>query len=121
MLLYSSLAILNQAIKHKSFFTKIPFSRNGYELIKLLYKFGYIDSYFIDLDIIYIYFKKYQNQLILNRFFFYSKKKTISFNQLRRVYLNKNKIYILSTINGICTTKEALEKYNGGTILAELN
>jgi ribosomal protein S8 len=124
MLLYSSLAILNQAIKHKSSMAKIPFSRKGYELVKLLYKNGYINSYYVDLNVINIFFKFYENNLVLNGFFFYSKPghiKSISFNQLRKAYVNKNKIYILSTINGICTSLEALQMHLGGIILAEIN
>jgi ribosomal protein S8 len=124
MLLYSSLAILNQAIKHKSLMTKIPFSSKGYELVKLLYKNGYINSYYVDYNNIYVYFKYYENQLVLNGFYFYSKPgdvRTISLKQLRRAYINKNKIYILSTINGICTSIDALQMCLGGIILGEIN
>lgn len=124
MLLHSSLAILNQAIKHKSWMTKIPYSKKGYELIKLLYKNGYVNSYYIDLNVINVFFKFHQNELVLNGFYFYSKPghiKSISFNQLRRAYINKNKLYILSTINGICTSVDALKMHIGGIILAEIN
>ena len=124
MLLNSSLAILNQAIKHRSLMTKIPFSKKGYELIQLLYKNGYINNYYIDLNVINIFFKFHKNELVLNGLYFYSKPghiKSISFNQLRRAYINKNKIFILSTINGICTSNEALQMHLGGIILAEIN
>lgn len=123
MLFFSSLAILNQALKHKSLFTKIPYNKKGYDLIKLLYRDGYLDSYYLDLNNIYVNFKSYQNRLVLNGFFFYSRPshfKTISFNQLRRVYKKKNKLYILSTPNGICTTVDALQMHVGGLIIAEI-
>lgn len=123
MLLFSSLAILNQAIKHKSSVAKIPYSRKGFELIKLLYQNGYLNSYSMDFNQIYVNFKMYQNQLTLQGFFFYSRPshvRTISISQLRRAYFKKHKLYILSTPNGICTTVDALKQHQGGIILAEI-
>lgn len=123
MLLYSTLAILNQGIKNKDQFIKIPYSKKGFDLIKILYKLGYINNYYLDFNKINIEFNYYQNRFICNGFFFYSKpgyRKFISISQLRRVYKNKSKLYILSTPYGICTTLDALKLNTGGIILVEI-
>jgi ribosomal protein S8 len=123
MLLYSTLAILNQGIKNKDLVIKIPYSRKGFELIKIFYQLGYISSYYIDFNKINIEFKYYQNKFICNGFFFYTKPghcKFITINQLRRLYKNKSKLYILSTPYGICTTLDALKMNTGGLLLIEI-
>jgi ribosomal protein S8 len=123
MYLYSSLAIINLAIKHKSNFAKLPYCKKGHELVKLLNSSGYLYTYTLDLNAIIVYFKKHDNIFVLNGFFFYSKPghiRSITIDQLRRDYYKKNKLLILSTIDGICTSREALQKNQGGIILAEI-
>ena len=74
-------------------------------------------------DSIYWIDKKHDNIFVLNGFFFYSKPghiRSITIDQLRRDYYKKNKLLILSTIDGICTSREALQKNQGGIILAEI-
>lgn len=124
MYLHSSLAIINLAIKHKARSAKIPYSRKGHELVKLLNKLGYFYTYILENNTIKIFFKKYNNTLSMNGFYFYSKPGhtySITIDQLRREYYKKNKLFILSTTDGICTSREALQRHQGGILLAEIN
>lgn len=124
MYLYSSLAILNLASKHKLNFVKLPYSKKVHDLVKLLNNLGYLYTYSLDHNSIIVFFRKYNNIFVFNGFFFYSKPGhiySITIDQLRREYYKKNRLFILSTINGICTSKEALQKHIGGIILAEIN
>jgi ribosomal protein S8 len=123
MLLYSTLAILNQAVKNKSKLARIPYNKKGLDIIKILYNLGYIVSYNLDFNKIIVELRYYQDNPVLNGFFFYSRPghvKTISINKLRQVFKRKNKIFILSTSIGICTTQDALRLNIGGILLAEI-
>lgn len=119
----SSLGIINLAIKHRSSQVKIIYHRKNYELVQLLYKLGYLNSYTMENNMIYLFFKYYNNELVINKLFFYSKPgsiKSISISELRRAYYKKNKLFILSTTYGICSTMEALQFNLGGIIIAEI-
>lgn len=123
MLLYSSLAILNLAIKHKYTSVQIPFSYKGFLLVKLLYNLGYLNSYNILFNKITINFKYYKNNIVLNGFKFYSRPsaiKSITYMQLRRAYLLKKKSYILLTNDGLKVSIDALLLKQGGLIIAEI-
>jgi small subunit ribosomal protein S8 len=114
---------LNQAIKNKYVLAKVPYNKKGLDIIKILYNMGYINSYYFDGSKICVELKYYQDKAVLNGFFFYDRpghRKSISISQLRRVYNNKQKIYILSTVNGVCTTLDALKMNIGGIIIAEI-
>lgn len=103
-------------------YINIPYSKKGYNLIKLLYRLGYINTYFISVSYINIVFKWYKNNNVLNKLFFYSKPgyiKTISYKELIKLK-NKNKILILSNSNGICTSEDAIIKKKGGILIAEI-
>ncbi len=124
MLLRSTLGILNQAIKKQYTFTIIPYSSKGFQLIQLLYNLGYIYTYNIANQKIHIYFKIFKNEIVLNKFYFFSRPghiKTISYKKL--IYQkkkNENKCYILLNSLGICTSATALLHKKGGILLAEI-
>ena len=122
MLLYSTLAILNMAVKNKRKYAYVPFSRNGNVVVNILYNMGYIINYVIEYNKIKIEFKYNDGISVFNGFFFISRpgnKKKISVNKLRQVYFKKKSILIISTKCGILTTVDALKKGTGGIILAE--
>jgi len=124
MLFNSSIAILNQIIKNNILLGKIPYSVKGYELVKLLYNLGYINNYYIDFNNICISFKYYKNKKLFNNFYFYSSPghiRSISNSKIKHLYFKKKKNFILSTIKGIITSKDALLYNCGGIILAEFS
>jgi ribosomal protein S8 len=123
MLFRSSLGILNQAIKKKYVFIIIPYSNKGFQLIKLLYNLGYINTYNISSNQIHIYFKVFKNEIILNKLYFYSRPghiKTVSYKQLINLKNKKDKFYILFNSLGICTSATALLYKKGGILIAEI-
>jgi ribosomal protein S8 len=123
MLLYSTLAIINQSVKNKYILAKIPYNKKGLDVIIILYNMGYLTSYYIIGNYMYIELKYYQDQIVFNGFFFHNKPghiKSISIAKLRREYIIKKKVYILSTSSGICSTLDALRKNISGFILAEI-
>ena len=115
-----TLGILNQAVKKKLLYVNIPYSKKGYNLIKLIYKLGYINTYYLSENKISIVFKWYKNDTVIGKLFFYSTPgniKTIAYKDL--IALNK-KNYILLNSTGICTSEEALFHKKGGILIAEI-
>jgi len=124
MLLHSSIGILNSSVKNKLKNTKIPYSNNGYDLIKLLFKLGFVSSYYIEYNSIYITLRFYNNDISLNNIFFFFKPSSIfsiSSSKLRRICKNKKKLFILLTSYGICTSSDAIKLNQGGILLVELS
>jgi ribosomal protein S8 len=121
MLFRASLGILNQSIKKKYIFTNIPYCIKSLQLVKLLYKLGYINTYNITNKNINIYFKVYKNDIVINKLYFYSRPghiKSISYKQLNN--LKKNKLYIMLNSLGVCTSTDSLFNKKGGLLLAEI-
>lgn len=122
--LHKSIAIVNASIKHRMQYCSVPYTKKTHDLIKLLYVNGYLDTYTINFNYIHIYLKTYKNNFVINGFFFYSKPsniRTITINELRRDINKKNKIFIISTSYGICTSEQALYNHHGGMLLGEIN
>lgn len=120
---YSLLGLLNKAIVNKQTFMKIPYNKKILKIILLLYELGYINNYYISYNNICAYPNIYKNEFILNRLYFYSKPgqiKSISYKQLKKINNKQHKLFILSSILGICTSKEALKYKIGGIIIAEI-
>ncbi len=113
---------LKNAAKMRKDFIFIKFSIKNLNLIKFLYKEGYILSYFAKDDRIRVNLRYSNNISLLDNIKIFSKpsiKKFLSYKNL--CSLNKsNRDLILSTTLGILTYKKCLELKTGGSLLFAL-
>lgn len=130
---------LNLAVSRKKLFIKIKYTRKTLELVKALFKIGYVSNYSIikantptKLTSSYALYDSQNTHIFINLVFFKntpffkslrlvttpSKKHVTTLKALSVINLSiKSSVLILSTPYGIVDHKEAIKMGTGGTIL----
>jgi ribosomal protein S8 len=121
MKLYNIIAILNNEYGINA---SIPYSKENLNLIKLLYKEGYFNTYSINMEKmkIYIEFNYFEGKKIYNGIKIYYKMGdyyNINRIQLQKIQKKRKKKLLLSTSYGICTSNQAIKYGIGGKIIGE--
>lgn len=120
--MFKVLAIINRGIKEKKKYIYVLNNNTSLDIIKILYKKGYIVNYKFYFNSIKIEFNIYQNKIVINSLKFYNHlnlQKYVTYKQLKRMIFIKNKKLLVSTVNGIIMGDLALKYKIGGLILAE--
>jgi ribosomal protein S8 len=123
MLFSSGLALIKQAVLQKKLYVAVPYCNKIYYVIKLLFKYGFLYSYFIKNNKIEIYFASYKSEYLLHKLLIYykpTKMTSLSYKNLKKAVYHKNRFFILSTELGICTSNKALQNKLGGNIIIEI-
>jgi ribosomal protein S8 len=127
MLIYNSLALINQGIRQNSKYIIIPFNLDIYNLCVFLYKHGWISQFYnINNKRIIIYYKYIANKPIMNSLTIISKPGYKHKNKL--IYFKKNifkNIYkseiVFKTNKGFFSIKESIRNNISGKILFRIN
>lgn len=117
------LGIINRGLIEKKKNIKIPYYGISHKIVKLLYKEGYIFNYKINYNCIIVENHIKEGKLVSNGIKIYKKLKIrsyIKYKELNKIIIKKNKRYIISTTNGICTSNTALKYKLGGLVLGEI-
>jgi ribosomal protein S8 len=121
MKLYNAISILNNEFRMNAY---VPFTKENLNLIKLLYKEGYINTYSINMEKIKINieFSFFEGKRIYNGIKIYYKMSdyyNINIIQLKKIQKKRKKKLLLSTSYGICTSNQAIKYGIGGKIIGE--
>jgi ribosomal protein S8 len=122
-MIYKILGIINRSWKEKKRIINIPYNINILKIIELLYKEGYIFSYFIKYNKIIVENNIGEGNIIGNSLKIYKIKKNTSYITNKKLYKmikQNNKRYIMYTQYGILFGEQALKLKTGGCIISEI-
>lgn len=112
--------IVNGSLSGK-FFIKIQKSTKLIQILNILNNEGYIKSFKIDKNYLYIYLKYIENKPVLKKIILISKPGKRFYIKNKNVFKLQDNLYILSTSNGFLTHIEAKKKNLGGELICKIN
>lgn len=112
---------LNYNFKKKFFFHKI--NKNELNFIKILIKYNIIKRVKLlkNNSIIFLKYFNNTNVLKISNLYQPSSKKVIKLEEVKKLSLKKNNIFLLSSNKGIISNIDALCKKTGGVLLAKIS
>lgn len=100
--------------------TEAPHSKIKEMLVKILKQEGLIEDYKIEDQTIRIYLKFFKNHFIILGLERISKPGLRRYIKVKKIRLDRSKINIISTSQGLMTDREAFKKKLGGEILCQI-